>query len=498
MAQAPMPDPVGPENTTEEDAPVPFYLQVEDPEPRVGLARLLLQPTIALNTLRVALPVVLGMVTQTAISILDTVMVGRLPPEVANPGQAAIGFSLPLMWLVGGSLSSVWVGTQAITSRRFGEGKLELAGRTLTNSVAVALVASIVISGLAFLAVPSVIGALYADPASVALGQGYLRLRLLGVTAMVTTFSFKSFFDGIGRTHYFMAAAVVMNVLNGVLNWVLINGVESLGVPALGVEGAAWASAIASYIGLFLLFGVALQPSLMRQFKYLRPSSLDGSVAREIIRLSVPNGGATLIIMVGFSAFYWVVGQLNDQIAPPGNPFIATASQAVVTLNMVTFMTALAFGSATASIVGQAVGAKRTALGERYGWEAAKLWAYLMTLFGLLLFVAPDFFVALVNPDPLVIDAARAPLRLLALLQGVVAIAMVFAQTLYGTGDAKFVLGVELALHLGVMAPGAYLFGLVFDLGLVGIYIAPAIYGCALATATLLRFRRGHWKTVEL
>lgn len=474
----------------------PHYLQVEDPPEPHGFGRLLINRTLAWNTMRMAMPVVLGMVTQTAINILDTVMVGRLPTEIANPGQAAIGFSLPLMWLVSGSLSAVWVGTQAIASRRFGEGDLDEAGKVLSNSVAIALGSSFVVSFVAYAAVPSLVGALYEDPASVTLGVDYLRVRLVGVVAMVTTYSFKSFFDGIGRTHYFLGAAVVMNVLNVALNYLLIYGNPSLGIPLMGVQGAAWASVISAYVGLTALFVLALQPSLLAKFRYFRPTDLDLRVVKDILRLSVPNAAATIVIMIGFSAFYWVVGQVNDRVAEAGNPVIATASQAVVTLNMVTFMTALAFGSATASLVGQAVGAKRPYLGERYGWEAAKLWAYVMWAFGALTFVFPDFFIGLINPDPAVIEAARTPTCMLATIQGIVAIAMIFAQTLYGTGEAKFVMIVEFALHLVVMAPGAYLFGLVLDMGLTGVYIAPAIYACALAAATLLRFRTGTWKTV--
>ncbi|MEO0815273.1 MAG: MATE family efflux transporter, partial [Myxococcota bacterium] len=148
----------------------PYYLKVSDPEQPKGWSRLLINRTLAWNTIRMAMPVVLGMVTQTAINILDTVMVGRLPTEIANPGQAAIGFSLPLMWLVSGSLSAVWVGTQAIASRRFGAGELDEAGKVLSNSVAIAVSTSLVVSVIAWMSVPSLVGTLYDDPASVTLG----------------------------------------------------------------------------------------------------------------------------------------------------------------------------------------------------------------------------------------------------------------------------------------------------------------------------------------
>ncbi len=476
----------------------PYYLDLPDPRVCRGWERLKVHPEIARNTLRVALPVVFGMVTQSAVNILATVMVGRLPAELANPGQAAIGFSLPIMWLVGGSLSAIWVGTQAIAARRNGAGEHELAGQALTNSFILGLITSTVLSGLAIWSASWLLPLLHRDPASAALGVDYVQIRLAGVVAMVTTFSLKSFFDGIGRTHYFMTAAIIMNVLNVVLNALLIFGNPTLGIPRLGVSGAAWASVVSAYIGLFILASLALRPSLVRRYRYLRLSNLTPRILREIAVLSFPNAIATIVVMVGFSGFYWVVGQVNDQVAPPGNPYVAAASQAVVTLNMVGFMTALAFGSATASLVGQSLGARRVYLGERYGWEAAKLWAYVLGAFGLLVFAIPDACVAAINPDPQVIEAARDPVRLMAALQAVIAVAMVFAQTLYGVGDASFVMVVELVLHLGVMAPGAYLFGVVLELGLVGVYLGPAIYACALAAATLLRFKRGAWKQVKI
>src|SRR2546426_724280 len=111
------------------------FLLVPDPPQRRGLASFAIDPTLARHILRVALPAVLGMLSQTAINLLDTILVGRLPKDVANPGQAAIGLALPFMWLVGGFLASVWVGTQAITARRAGEGNDAAAGRALANSL---------------------------------------------------------------------------------------------------------------------------------------------------------------------------------------------------------------------------------------------------------------------------------------------------------------------------------------------------------------------------
>ncbi|MFC1611983.1 MATE family efflux transporter [Myxococcota bacterium] len=473
----------------------PFVL-VPEPKPRYGFARLGIDRVLSRHILRIALPVVLGMLTQTAINILDTVMVGRLPLEIANPGQAAIQNSLPLMWLVGGFLSAVWVGTQAITSRRAGEGKDDLAGRALTNSLLISSTAGTLLVFGSIIVVPDVIQALYSDPKVVELAVSYLQIRLVGVLAMACTFSYKSFFDGIGKTKVFMTVAVLMNILNVVLNFLLIYGNETLGVPMLGVAGAALASVISAYVGLAMLIFISFAPRFLLRYRYYDPRKLNGWVIREIVRLSLPNGAATVVVMAGFEAFYWVVGQVNDRYAEVGNPVISTANAVIIAIFMITFMSALAFGMATAALVSQSLGAGRPYLGERYALDAAKMWAYVMWVLGAIMILIPDVILGLINPDPEVIALAHTPLQMIGVLQGVVAIAMILAQTLYGVGLAKFVLLVELVLHLLVVSPVAYLFGVVLDYGLVGVYVGPILYACFLAVAMYLKFKQGDWKEV--
>lgn len=475
----------------QQEAPI-YALTRDDPKPKVGFWQWLPDLTLVKPVLVLALPVVLGMATQSAINILDTVMVGRLPTALANPGQTAIGFSLPIMWFVGGFLSSIWVGTQALTSRRMGEGRVQAAGEILPHSLLISASSGLLASALAAYWAPDLIGYLYQNPTEVALGGTYLQIRMLGVFAMATTFSFKSFFDGIGHTRVFMTVALVMNLLNVLLNALLIFGYAPLHIPMLGVEGAAWASVISAYTGLLMLVAWSLLPRLRRRFGHYQRRRFRGALLLELIRLSLPNGAATLVMMVGFEAFYWVAGQVGERAAGP----VAATHQVLVTTVMVGFMTALAFGSGTGALVGQALGAKRPFLAECYAREAAKFWGFLMGLYGVAMWVFPDLFLGAVSLDPEVIALGRVPLRMLAAQQWLVAIAIVLAQTLYAVGSSTFVMRIEFVLHLFVMAPAAYLFGWVLQWDLAGVFMGPTLYGGGLALAMLWKFRKGDWKTV--
>src|SRR5258708_19540189 len=83
--------------------------------------------------LRLALPTVFAMLSQSVVNEIDVVYFSRLPCPDSSNGQAALLPSLILVWLFGGSLSAISVGTQALVARRYAEGHREAAGAVLTN-----------------------------------------------------------------------------------------------------------------------------------------------------------------------------------------------------------------------------------------------------------------------------------------------------------------------------------------------------------------------------
>src|SRR5256885_15223564 len=108
--------------------------------------RLALDEVLARRIVRLAAPVVAAMVTQTLMNIADHIMVGYLPETESVPGQAAVTPAVALLWMVGGMLSAIAVGTQALTARRHGEGDADGAARVLTNSVAISATLGLVVS----------------------------------------------------------------------------------------------------------------------------------------------------------------------------------------------------------------------------------------------------------------------------------------------------------------------------------------------------------------
>ena len=139
---------------------------------------------------RLAWPTVVAMLAQSLVNEVDIVFLGWLPGAEASNAQAALFPSLILLWLLGGSLSAISVGTQALTARRFAENKPVDAGSVLVNSFVTALISGVVVTALGYACLPFILDAVVTVPAVRADAESYLGWRLLGITSMVTTFSF--------------------------------------------------------------------------------------------------------------------------------------------------------------------------------------------------------------------------------------------------------------------------------------------------------------------
>lgn len=477
--------------------------------------RLGIDTTLSKRIAQLAVPVVIGMLTETLVNHVDTILVSRLPGNVGIDGVAAIWLSLPVFWAIGGFFASLQVGTQALVARRFGEGRPEEAGKVLTNSLAVALFAGAAASAAGWFVIPKLFPLLNPNPEVVRLGSQYCQIRMLNIFSMVITFSFKGFFDAIGKTYVHMAASIAMNIVNLCLAVLLVYGFW--GFPRLEVAGSAVATLSATYVGLFMMLGWALKGNYRKSFVYFRLGNLNRRVMWEVVRLSFPSGLASIFLMSGFVFFLWVMGHLRSAPAlldplsflPLSGPLLrnldlvrpdlaTSASGVMLSILTLVFLTSFAFGTATATLVGQSLGAKKPELAERYGWESAKLGIYVMGTVGLLLIAFPRTFLYIFTNKPDVIEFAVPSLRLMGSVTGLVSAGLVLVQALYGAGNPKFVMKAQMILHFGCLIPLSYLLGVGLGLGMFGTWAAAAVYAILLSSVMAWKFRQGHWKQIQI
>jgi MATE family multidrug resistance protein len=453
-----------------------------------------------------ALPTVLAMLSQSVVNEVDVVFFSRLPCPESSNGQAALLPSLLVVWLFGGSLSAISVGTQALVARRYAERDTDRAGAVLTNSAWFCLLTGGIFSIVGLLALPWILGLVIKVPEVREVALSYTRWRLFGVISMSMTMGIKAFFDGIGKTYVHLVAAVVMNTLNVLFCWMFVFG--HLGAPRMGVPGAGMSAFIATWVGLLIM--IAYAAFYGRRFRPLRWSNLSRSLTWDILKLSIPGGAAVVVMMFGFLLFSGVVGRLDA--ANEGTPGLRVLSQCggseavnsaattdIVEILKLTFTACLGFGTAAATLVSQSLGAKRPEDAQRFGWASVRLGLVIFGVVGLcegVLFTRP--IVSFITQSEAVRAAAMFPMHIMGIVTPIISVAMILSEALFGAGNPKFVATAQLVLVFGILVPVAYVLGLVLHLGLQGIWMAVCLYAVLAAVAMTFKFWQGSWKTIQL
>ncbi len=455
--------------------------------------------------LRLALPTVVAMLSQSVVNEIDVVFFSHLPCPESSNGQAALLPSLILVWLFGGSLSALSVGTQAIVARRYAEGDRPAAGAVLTNAVFFCLVAGAAFSVIGLLCLPWLIKTMISVPEVQGVALDYTRWRLFGIVSMASSMAIKAFFDGLGKTHVHLVAALIMNVANVILCWMFIFGHG--GAPRMGAPGAGFAAFVATWIGLAIMVGYG---ALVRhEYHPGRASNLSRGLTSSILKLSVPAAAATVIMMLGFGLFARTAGQLDASAAARSGAAVghcgaveavnSAANTDIVETLKLTFTACIAFGTATATLIGQSLGRRRPDEAAKWGWASVRLGFVLFGIVGLcegVFFTEP--IVAFLSNSPAVRAAAIFPMRIMGIVTPIIAVALILSEGLFGAGSTKFVAGAQLILVFGWLVPGAYVLGVVLHLGLNGIWIAAFGYACLAAVVMSMKFAGGSWKKIQL
>jgi putative MATE family efflux protein len=453
--------------------------------------------------LKLALPTVVAMLSQSIVNEIDVVFFSHLPCPESSNGQAALLPSLILVWLFGGSLSALSVGTQAIVARRYAEGDRQAAGAVLTNSTFFCVVAGAAFSVLGIATLPWLVKTMISVPQVQEVALEYSRWRLLGVISMASTMAIKAFFDGLGKTHVHLVAAILMNIFNVVFCWMFIFG--HWGAPRMGAPGAGLSAFLASWIGLAVM---VFYGSLVRdEYQPVRWSNISGKVTKSILSLSIPAAAATVIMMVGFGLFARTAGQLDANGAANGiqgacggvEAVNSAANTDIVETLKLTFTACIAFGTATATLIGHSLGRRRPDEASKWGWASVRLGFVLFGIIGLCEGVfLTEQVVGFLSNSPAVRAAAIFPMRIMGIVTPIIAVALILSEGLFGAGATRFVAAAQGLLVFGWLVPMAYVFGIALHQSLNGIWMAAFGYACLAAVVMSVKFAGGSWKKITL
>ena len=440
--------------------------------------------------LKLAAPVMAGMLGHTFVGLIDNIMVGQLGSAELAAVSLGNSFLFVAMSLgIGFSTAITPLVAEADGEENFAKGKSAFKhGLFLCTVLGILLF-------LMIIAAKPLMHLMQQPEEVVALAMPYLDIVAFSLIPMVMFQAFKQFSDGMSITKFPMYATLVANIINILLNYFLIFG--KFGFPEMGIVGAALGTLISRLGMLFFLWGIlSYQEKVKAYVRKIKFFTLEKRMLLNLIQLGFPSALQMFFEVAIFTAAIWLSGILGK------NP--QAANQIALNLSSMTFMVAMGISVAAMVRVGNQKGLQKFKELRRIAFSLFLLAFLLAAGFAILFMLGntlfPKMYVDLEDAKNLtdnleVIKIAAELLIVAALFQLSDGVQVVVLGALRGLQDVKIPTLITFVAYWIVGFPISYYLGLYTDFKSSGIWIGLL---AGLTTSAVLLFIRFNYLTKKL
>ena len=430
-----------------------------------------------------ALPIIMANSLNVVMELTNAFFLGR----VGSNALAAVTMSFAVIFFIMTFGIGLGIGTVALVSRAYGAKDYARAEHIGTQSLMLGMAVSVAIGVSGFLFAPHLLSLMGARGEILEMGTVYLKIVFSGLIFMFFMFQSTSVFQGAGDMMTPMKIGAFVTVLNIALDPLLIFGL--LGVPKMGIAGAAIASLSARFIGCILMARVLLRGRHAVRLKLdeLKP---DFSVMKRILLVGLPGGvqlmvrSSSMLIMTGLAAML--------------GPMVVAALGVGNRLFGIFLLPGFGFGAASSTLVGQNLGARNPARAEKSALLTAFYYLIFITVGAIPLFFFSRQVSAVFNPEPEFVAISSDFIRYIAVGAFFLSPGMIFTQALQGAGATVLPLMATAITLYGVQIPMAYALAVHFHMGAHGIWMSTVASGLVNAILMSFIFFRGGWKRKKI
>ena len=442
------------------------------PPPTVDArTRMILTGPLAWTVVTLAWPPLGEQLLNAAVSFVDIWLAGHLPVGGPTEGNAvaatsAVGMAAYVAWLGSMVATLVGIGTGALVSRFWGSGRLRAATMVTNRSIALAAVLGTAFTGLIAWQADRIVTALADDPAVVGTATRFLRIDSIGYPVLTLGLIAAAALRGAGDMITPLRVLVGVNIVNVGTSYALAR----LGGPhwdgtwqPWGVDGIAAGTVVARWFGAITILGyLATGRSGLRLDP--RQFALTGPAVRRVVRIGAPAALDSVVFWTGHVLFLMIISQVGAA---------ALAAHFVdIRIESITYLSAHAFGAASATLIGQNLGAGHYGRARRGGHLATGMAAILAAAAGLLFVTAADGVLAVMSDDVAVRSEAAPALRLVGWFQVPLAMSIVYVASLRGAGQSRLPVVITATTTYLVRLPLAWLLAVKWGYGLWGAWAA--------------------------
>ncbi|MDD6186518.1 MAG: MATE family efflux transporter [Oscillospiraceae bacterium] len=443
------------------------------------------------DVLTIAMPSLVELVLTSLTSMVDQIMVGRLPGQLGVQALSAVGLCMNPKMILMTALMAINTGTTAVIARFRGMGNQEKANQTFRQSLLFNFMLSFVMMTLGVIFSRQLIGLIAGNGISretVDYAVVYFKIQMYGFIPLMLTNAVTSTLRAIGDSKMPLFYNTVANVVNVFFNYCLIYG--KFGMPFMGVAGASLATVIGQLVAFVIAFTIMLKKGRYVYLDFKEKFEFSKTIMSNVIGIGLPAMLEQICLRIGIIIYSRIVASLGD---------VAYAThQICMNIQSMTFMTGMAFANSATTLMGQSLGKRRLDMADNYTRMTRGMSFALSCVIGVGLALFGGKIVGIYNSTPEIIEIGGRLLLTVAFVQPFQSSQFVTAGALRGAGDTKFTATVIFVSTLIVRSAIGYLFVIVFNWGLIGAWFAIVVDQLLKTSMIFYRYQQGKWRFLKL
>lgn len=443
-----------------------------------------INPQVIKSILLIAWPVIAEMSLTTLLGISDTIMIGK---GINSEALAAVGFANQIIFPLTFIFGSFNTGATAMIARYTGEGESSKVQKVLAQNLLLNIILGTIMTFVIFIFGDKLLMIFDTTPAVRSQALSYLKIVSIAQIALFINFSLTAAFRGVGNTAVSMKINGVINILNIIGNYLLIFG--PLFFPALGVRGAAISTAASRIAGALIFLYITLK-GYKKLSLDLHLMKLTKDIFYKLLELSSSAAVEQLFMQLSFTVGVIFISSLTVTSE--------AAFQVLLRIESISFMPAIGLSIGASALVGQSLGAKDVDKATKIGYTTVGMGIIYGLAIGLVFFIFPKQLLLIFTNDQAVINASLTTLKIAGFNQWLLASIIVFGGALRGAGDTKAAMIITILRLWLVQTPLNYLFILVFNMGIIGFWIAETITFVIFVIVYMYRFRGKKWTQIKI
>ena len=429
---------------------------------------------------RVAYPILISLVMQTLINVTDTAYMGRVGEiELGATALVSVYYLTIYMAVFGFS-----VGAQILIGRRNGEGNYNSIANIVVQGILFLVCIAVALILLSAWLSPKLLAGIVSSQRIYEACMAYLDWRILGLLFSAVNVMCRAFFVGITRTQVLMWNSIILTLSNVFFNYIFVFG--ALGMPAMGIAGAAIGSVLAEALAMLHFIVYAWRKVDLQRYGFTTRLTFSLHTIKGILDLSVWTMIQNFLTHGVWFVFFLAIEHLGEEQLAITN--IVRSGSSLI------FMPIIAFASTAATLVSNAMGASRTADVPLIMKRSVIMGYAVIVPIAVVIAFMPQTFMRIFTDNPALLSGSVASVYVMLGFNLIAIPSCVLFHAVSGTGNTRLALGVEVvATIFYALAIYVIIFNLRADVAVC--WSVEYIYWTIILVCTALYFKYGRWSS---